>query len=212
MGIIYLITNDINDLKYVGLTTRSLEIRWKEHKRHKSQKIDEAINQYGSEHFQIQELERCNDDKLDEREIYWIKYYDSFNHGYNITPGGRDDKLILNYDKQQEVKALWDEGLGQKQIQQRTKLNVETVHNYLLKAGITAENIRQRANYYVGQAKSKPILQFDLDNNFIQEWPSVTAIAQAGVASKSCVIQCCKHRQLQGKGYIWRYKDEQNDN
>lgn len=212
MGIIYLITNDINDLKYVGLTTRSLEIRWKEHKRHKSQKIDEAINQYGAEHFQIQELEQCSDELLDEREIYWIKYYDSFNHGYNVTPGGRDDKLILNYDKQQEVKALWNEGLGQKQIQQRTKLNVETVHNYLLKTGITAEDIRQRANYYVGKAKSKPILQFDLDNNFIQEWPSIISIERAGIAKKDCIRKCCQHKQTQGKGYIWRYKDECNDN
>jgi hypothetical protein len=36
MGSIYLITNKINDKKYVGLTTRSIEIRWKEHCRHSS--------------------------------------------------------------------------------------------------------------------------------------------------------------------------------
>lgn len=27
-------------------------------------------------------------DKLDEREIYWIDYYDSLNNGYNIIHGG----------------------------------------------------------------------------------------------------------------------------
>ena len=30
-----------------------------------------------------------NYDDIDEREIYWIKYYDSFNNGYNSTIGGK---------------------------------------------------------------------------------------------------------------------------
>ena len=142
MGIIYLITNDLNDKKYVGLTTRDLEFRWKEHCRHSSQSIDSAITKYGKHHFHISILEDCPEDKLDEREQYWIKYYDSFNNGYNLTNGGRGSNFIKNPDKVKEVKELWDLGHGQKSITKLTKLNVETVHSYLLKSGVTKEDIK----------------------------------------------------------------------
>jgi len=34
MGYIYIIKNDINDKIYIGQTSRSIEVRWKEHVRH----------------------------------------------------------------------------------------------------------------------------------------------------------------------------------
>ena len=89
MGYIYLIKNDINEYKYVGLTTRTVEERWKEHLRHSSEVIGKAILKYGKEHFTVITLEECPDEKLDEREQYWISYYDSYNNGYNCTEGGR---------------------------------------------------------------------------------------------------------------------------
>jgi len=33
-------------------------------------------------------LEECPKELLDEREIYWIKYYNTFENGYNLTVGG----------------------------------------------------------------------------------------------------------------------------
>ena len=93
MASIYLITNKINDKKYVGLTTRSIEIRWKEHCRHSSQRIDEAIQEYGQDNFTIEKIEDCDDAQLDEREIYWIEYYNTFKgFGYNCNPGGGNNR------------------------------------------------------------------------------------------------------------------------
>ena len=43
MAFIYKITNDINEKVYIGMTTRSVEVRWKEHIRHSNQLIDAAI-------------------------------------------------------------------------------------------------------------------------------------------------------------------------
>jgi len=42
-------------------------------------------------------IEECPKEKLDEREIYWIKFYDSYNNGYNLTKGGMS-KIKLDYD------------------------------------------------------------------------------------------------------------------
>ena len=47
MGFIYLVENVINDSKYVGLTTRTVEARWREHLRHSDEVLDKAIQKYG---------------------------------------------------------------------------------------------------------------------------------------------------------------------
>ena len=47
MSFIYKITNLINNKIYIGLTTRTVENRWKEHCRHNSQMIDKAIEEFG---------------------------------------------------------------------------------------------------------------------------------------------------------------------
>jgi len=44
------------------------------------------MNKYGIEHFHIEEVENVIDiSLLEEREKYWIKYFNSFKEGYNAT-------------------------------------------------------------------------------------------------------------------------------
>ena len=89
-GIIYCITNEINGRKYIGQTRRSLERRWKEHCwRDNCQVITQAINKHGKKNFKIEVLEKCDKDKLDEREKYWIEYHNTYKgDGYNTHKGG----------------------------------------------------------------------------------------------------------------------------
>jgi hypothetical protein len=47
------------------------------------------MRKYGIENFFVEKIEECEEDRLDEREIYWIQKYNSFNDGYNSTLGGR---------------------------------------------------------------------------------------------------------------------------
>lgn len=51
--------------------------------------VDPAIAKYGINNFTFSIIENCPIEKLDEREIYWIAYYDSYHNGYNRTPGGK---------------------------------------------------------------------------------------------------------------------------
>lgn len=46
------------------------------------------MKKYRIDNFNIIELEECENGLLDEREIYWISYYNSYNNGYNMTTGG----------------------------------------------------------------------------------------------------------------------------
>ena len=43
---------------------------------------------------EIQLLEECPIEQLNDREIYWINYYDSYNNGYNLTLGGQDSNYF----------------------------------------------------------------------------------------------------------------------
>ena len=51
--------------------------------------VDSAIAKYGINNFTFSIIENCPIEKLDEREIYWIAYYDSYHNGYNRIPGGK---------------------------------------------------------------------------------------------------------------------------
>lgn len=95
MGYIYKITNLINKKIYIGQTRRPIQRRWHEHLTTKDNcPIHIAIQKYGIDNFKIEIIEECQDNSiLDEREIYYIKKYDSYNSkiGYNATKGGNNN-------------------------------------------------------------------------------------------------------------------------
>lgn len=100
-GSIYLISNDINDKKYVGQTTRSIERRFNEHCWCSGcRKLHNAILKYGKEHFTIKPLKvfSCSsqlilEEQLNKWETFYIKYYDTVNTGYNLSNGGDHYKM-----------------------------------------------------------------------------------------------------------------------
>ena len=96
---IYKITNKINNKAYIGQSI-DIENRWRQHKlcsfietkTEYNSPIHQAIRKYGLENFSFEVLEECEPEQLNEREIYWIDYYQTFpvssGKGYNQTIGG----------------------------------------------------------------------------------------------------------------------------
>ena len=109
-GRIYIIRNTINSKVYIGQTKVSLKLRFQNHlsaaRNGKDYVIGKAIRKYGEENFYIELLEECTIEELNERERYWISYFNSTNNkfGYNISIGGNvirttkelDSNLIIN--------------------------------------------------------------------------------------------------------------------
>ena len=54
------------------------------------------------------------------------------------------------------------------------------------------------------KSKNKPILQYDLDGNFIREWSSATDV---GKEVRKNIVHCLKGRNKTAYGYIWKYKE-----
>lgn len=210
MAYIYKITNLLNNQIYIGLTTRTVDARWKEHCRHNSQLIDKAIEELGKENFSIETIEECDEDNLDAREQYWISYYDSFNNGYNNTLGGRDNNYVMT-DKINLVLFLWDEGLTVNRIVEQTKLNVETVRSYLNKNGINHDVIQERANKAIGKSKSKPVIEYSIQGDYIKEWNSALDAAEFYNINSKYITATCRGHQKTYNNRRWKYLNDNQE-
>lgn len=110
---IYKITNQINGKVYIGQSVNIKE-RWRRHRTAVNENTNlplyRAIQKYGLENFTFEVIEECLKKELDEKEIYWIKYYNSINpeRGYNLSLGGNGGSHFnkLNYKQLQEIKFL----------------------------------------------------------------------------------------------------------
>lgn len=98
IGYIYIITNNVNDKVYVGQTYRSIKERFSEHLRSNDDcYLHRAMRKYGKEHFIIEVIEILQTknfkdlvNQLNEKEIYWINFYNSCRDGYNMSLGGNN--------------------------------------------------------------------------------------------------------------------------
>jgi group I intron endonuclease len=55
---------------------------------------------------------------------------------------------------------------------------------------------------------SIPIIQYDLEGNFIKEWKSATEAARVLGAKQSAINQNLKGKTKKSFGYIWKYKNK----
>lgn len=78
----------ITHKKYIGQSTNISKRKW-EHLTYPSpySKIDDAL-QIERDNFKFKILEECVVEQLDEREKYWINFYDTIANGYNLINGG----------------------------------------------------------------------------------------------------------------------------
>lgn len=94
-GYIYITTNKINGKIYIGQHKGA----YNENYFGSGKYICMAVEKYGKENFENHIIEWCETpEKMDEREIYWIKKYDctaKSKTGYNIAEGGQGN--ILKY-------------------------------------------------------------------------------------------------------------------
>ena len=58
--------------------------------------------------------------------------------------------------------------------------------------------------------RGKPVLQFDLDGNFIKEWTSQAEASKILNIHDSTINQVLQKNKKTAGGYIWKYKKERN--
>ena len=86
---IYKIENILNGKIYIGQSIE-IERRWQKHLNANDDfLIHKAIRKYGKENFKFSIIEECDISLLNEKECYWINFYNSIiPNGYNMIQGG----------------------------------------------------------------------------------------------------------------------------
>lgn len=90
-GVIYCYYCISTGKKYIGQTSNE-EKRKKEHIRkskNKRNKFYNAVRKYGWENFIYGVIEECDISLLNDKEIFYVNFYDSHKNGYNSTEGGK---------------------------------------------------------------------------------------------------------------------------
>lgn len=225
---IYKITNTDNGKMYIGQSNDVID-RIRHHKsslkynRHENKKLQYSYNKHGEKAFKFELLEECLEDKLDEREIYWIaklKTYVGFKdcNGYNLTTGGEGTRSIhpvLQFDLTGKFIAEWQNGII---ASQRTGISASVIYGTCVKRlkradkyiFIYKENYKsiEDLKWYLSSKKMKPINQYDLNGSFIKQWNGVEEIRrELGYIPNGSILKT----SMSYNGYIFRYFDDIDD-
>lgn len=202
MAYIYQITNKINGKIYIGKTEFSLQKRFKEHCqdafREKCEKrpLYAAMRKYGIENFEISLIEET--DTPEEREVYWIEQKRSFKNGYNATLGG-DGKKYIDYDL---VIATYNELKSAVDVAKVLNIHEDSVRKILKINNIDTYSSQEVILRKYGNV----ILQYDMNMNFIQSFPSIKAAAKAlGKNGVSHISDACKGKRQSAYGFKWQF-------
>lgn len=207
MSYIYKISNTENEKVYIGQTSYSLQVRFKQHiedsirYKNLNRPLYQAFKEIGIDKFFIDLIEET--ENFDERERFWIDYYDSYNNGYNGTIGGQG-KLLYNHLE------IIQEYLTQKSAKLTAKkfeCHPDTVLNIL-----KANNI----SIYKGtELFKKRVQRLSLKDDVIDEFESLLDAGKFVVkekisgssisTSRTHISEVCNQKRKTAYGYKWKF-------
>lgn len=231
MGYIYKITNDINDKVYIGQTIHTINSRFKNHiKEAQNPRKDKkrntlhcplylAMRKYGTNHFFVEQIEQCGNEQLDEKERYWIAYFNSYRNGYNATIGGQEKGSII---PKEEKELWWEEyvsGKRVKEISEKYHRNCNTISKFFAeekqpeytqihKKIMAKTAVKNSSNSHKKHLK-RLIVQYDLKGKYIK---TIYSSEDIDILNADNVCCCVKAILRKGNhyayGYQWKYLDD----
>lgn len=193
---IYRIYNTDTNESYIGQTIKDIDYRFKEHIREakrsfRCEKRDfsffhRALLYYGIEQFKIELIEEVSENNADLREMYWIKYYDSYYNGYNSTKGGQKRPLS---ELMLEANKKW----GESNPKRSGGMNIQKV----IAAGLYDPTGNHNAGKSVGQ--------YTLNDELIQIYPAASIASKETGISANGIRNVCNGKQQKSGGYKWKW-------
>jgi len=181
--VIYKITNEVTKKVYIGQTTQTLDNRIKNHLKESKNNVKRpflnALKKYGLNSFIFEVIDSSNNlDELNEKEIYWINFYNSVSpNGYNVTGGGQGKKLTPTKELKLRIceglknSEKWNKILNSEEFKEKRKNNFSVWNkgkkfNQEHKNKIWEKN-KERILLYNESTKKKWII-VDVNNNIVR--------------------------------------------
>lgn len=163
--IIYKFTNKTNDKSYIGLTCRDFDVRKYEHI-YESQidskfKFHQAIRKYTIDGFtwEILECDILTIKEANEREMYYIQFFDTYKNGYNMTKGGggREDYFFskIARERMRQAKLGTTRSQESKDKQSKKMTGTSQSESHILNNTKAKTGIKKSANAIANMSKSK---------------------------------------------------------
>ena len=209
---VYKITNIANGKVYVGITNQGVISRWYKHCSDAHCKpscaLHNAICKYGKTAFKVETIEVIEGedyDYLKEREIYWIKEFDSYNRdkGYNLTLGG--DGTFGRFHSAETKDKIRQKALG-REVSEETRAKMSESHQNRV---YSEEELKIRSEN--GKRTRRPVLQFTLTMELVDYHESITAAAKAVDTDRRNISTCLSESRPDVNtscGFIWRFAEQ----
>jgi len=205
---IYKITSPSKKV-YIGLS-KNIEERWKGYsinKKTQSQqrKLYYSFKKYGIINHKFEVLEECKIEELIEREIYYIEKYNSVEKGLNVSRGGYYFGEVNIGKKHKDSTIFKMKEYWGKNAKPRSKETIEKITKS------KQENPRKTTKEMIQKFRDispnkKPILQYDLNSNFITEFGSINEASRQLKIHNDGISACLRGKQKTSGGYKWEYK------
>lgn len=229
MGYIYKITNIINNKIYIGLTTQTVEERWRQHvssafykkSKNYNEVFKKAIRKYGDNSFKIEIIDNSDNlEELKEKEKYWIKQYNccyaNGGIGYNGTEGGDSPthptievyhidiltgEILESFKSVKEAEKKYGRGI-QEIISRTIQKGEKPPHSGT--TWIKAINY-EKLNSDDLKNKFKVFCQLDKNGKLINLWLHQEDAANEIQCSTGNIGSCLIGQRLSAGGYQWCY-------
>jgi group I intron endonuclease len=210
---VYKITNKVNNKVYIGITSKGISARWKEHiysAEHDCPfKLHRAIRKYGKENFSVELIDFANSwEELTKKEQQYISEYNSLQDefGYNMTEGG--DGTFGKVVSEETKEKIRQKAIG-REVTEATRIKLSEAGKIVTEA---------RKAYWksgqIGATRKKPVLQYTKDGEFIAEYSGVNEASRTLGIAVSTLSNALKRKNIVGSKvnpYIWVYKEDYPD-
>lgn len=204
---IYKITNKINNKIYIGLTIQGTRTRYLHHlyeaRSGSPFPIHRAIRKYGEENFEIETIISIEgNEELKNLEKFYIQEYKANNRqfGYNMTEGG--DGTFGRLHSEETKDLIRQKAIGRKPSED-TRRRQSEAHDRNKNEDWYKEN-KRKAALISALLRKKKIEVYDLENNYINTYDSISETAKELNISRGVITDFFKNPNIKSRFYKFK--------
>lgn len=173
-----------------------------------------AMRKYGLENFTFNVIEECRNEDLDDREIYWIKQYNSndADYGYNNTGGGQSAGSVVTtsisqYDLEGNLIATYCSFAEASRATGGDRGYISELCNghYGLSANSQWRYSEDDPPGEYWHNSMRHVCQYDMDGNLISVYENAKVASDSTGVGYVNILNCLSGNKMSAENYQWRY-------